>query len=930
VLFQVSDGYIQWQYQGDSTWTNLVSLMTLTGADGLDGTNGIVGLDGREVLFQVAEGYIQWQYQGDTTWTNLVSLSTVTGADGLDGVDGKDGKSAYEIYLENYPDYIGSETEWLNDLINGKLGTLATYTVAFDSNGGSEVVSQDVDFGYKAVKPINPTREGYTFDGWYINGNELWVFGGYVITEDITLTAQWKANEYTVTLDAGLGTINPSSIAYTYDSTVNLPTPVLADNYFMGWYNGETLVESGIWTITSDVTLTAYWIQAEYNVYYELNYGSLTQDDIATYGENYTVLDILRTGYTFLGWYDDSDQKYEGGMWSLESDLNLTAKWKANTYKMTLDANGGTLTGSTTIDVTYDESYTLEIPTPSGDAPFRGWYYGDIQITNSEGVSLNNFIFDENIVIFANYYIEIYSINDLIDVSLSLNESYKLMNDIDITELEWIPFGDNKKPFTGVFDGNEKYINGLQITNESKYIGLFGYNKGIIKNLKLSNISITVTLTNTYAFASAFVGANAGTINNLVTISGKIRINNTTNVYSSLGAIVGHNSSEILINNVTNNISIESKGPVMTGGIIGGSSKDIHINEAYNYGSILGSSDYVGGIVGKIHTSQSSIINYKVSVSNSGNQADISGNSNYVGGLIGSIYNWSITPIRSSLSIDLINSYNHGKVTGTGDSVGGLVGQIKHHINASTTKEHSLIININSSYNTGSIEGASVLGGLLGTISSSFDTKSMEVNITSSYNKGDIATNNEGYYFANAGGLIGEINSYSKSTFIKSSISNSYNSGNIISNKASSGGIIGIINNMYLDLNDNYNAGNIIASNNSGGIIGYMNSGSELSINNVFNFGIVKALNDTNNIGGILGYNGGYIKSTNTYYTNDIISNDLLVEGIKIGTKQTNLSIFTSTFFTDTLLWDNTIWDLTNIDIPNGIYPTLINDSLEE
>ena len=89
VLFQVSEGYIQWQYTGDTTWTNLVSLSTLKGSDGVDGTNGtdgvdgtngtngVDGSDGRDVLFQVSDGYIQWQYSGDTSWTNLISLETL-------------------------------------------------------------------------------------------------------------------------------------------------------------------------------------------------------------------------------------------------------------------------------------------------------------------------------------------------------------------------------------------------------------------------------------------------------------------------------------------------------------------------------------------------------------------------------------------------------------------------------------------------------------------------------------------------------------------------------------------------------------------------------------------------------------------------------------------------------------------------------------
>ena len=66
-----------------------------------------------------------------------------------------------------------------------------TYTVTFDSDGGSEIESQTVEEGKKATEPTAPTKAGYTFDGWYI-GTEKWSFIEYVVTEDMTLTAKWS------------------------------------------------------------------------------------------------------------------------------------------------------------------------------------------------------------------------------------------------------------------------------------------------------------------------------------------------------------------------------------------------------------------------------------------------------------------------------------------------------------------------------------------------------------------------------------------------------------------------------------------------------------------------------------------------------------------------------------------------------------------
>ncbi len=67
-----------------------------------------------------------------------------------------------------------------------------TYTVTFDSNGGSKVASQTVKKNNTVKKPTNPTRSGYTFKGWTLNGND-YNFSSKV-TSDIKLVAKWSKN----------------------------------------------------------------------------------------------------------------------------------------------------------------------------------------------------------------------------------------------------------------------------------------------------------------------------------------------------------------------------------------------------------------------------------------------------------------------------------------------------------------------------------------------------------------------------------------------------------------------------------------------------------------------------------------------------------------------------------------------------------------
>ena len=72
----------------------------------------------------------------------------------------------------------------------------AKYTVTFNSNGGSSVASQTITEGSKATKPSNPTREGYNFAGWTLNGN-TYDFNS-AVTGNITLTAKWTQKTYTI------------------------------------------------------------------------------------------------------------------------------------------------------------------------------------------------------------------------------------------------------------------------------------------------------------------------------------------------------------------------------------------------------------------------------------------------------------------------------------------------------------------------------------------------------------------------------------------------------------------------------------------------------------------------------------------------------------------------------------------------------------
>ena len=104
-----------------------------------------------------------------------------------------------------------------------------TYTITFDTVGGSEIAPITQDYGTAITIPADPTREGYTFIGW---DKEI---PTTMPTENMTVTAQWEINRYTITFDtAGGSEIAP--ITQDYGTAITAPEAPTREGYtFMGW-----------------------------------------------------------------------------------------------------------------------------------------------------------------------------------------------------------------------------------------------------------------------------------------------------------------------------------------------------------------------------------------------------------------------------------------------------------------------------------------------------------------------------------------------------------------------------------------------------------------------------------------------------------------------------------------------------------------------
>jgi len=226
-----------------------------------------------------------------------------------------------------------------------------TYTVSFDSGGGSTVSSiTGVRYDAAITKPADPNRTGYTFASWNKQADltDGWDFSNDKVTSNTTLYAKWAANEYEVTYEATGGTSSPTKSSVTYNQTYGTLASATKTGYtFDGWYTkadgaGSKVENSTVVNTASSHTLYAKWIANKYAVSFDPDGGtaSSTEDKSVTFGQVYgTLPSATKVGHTLDGWYTKAD----GGGSKVESNTvvdtaynhTLYAKWNINTYLVT-------------------------------------------------------------------------------------------------------------------------------------------------------------------------------------------------------------------------------------------------------------------------------------------------------------------------------------------------------------------------------------------------------------------------------------------------------------------------------------------------------------------------------------------------------------------------------------------------------------------
>ena len=277
-----------------------------------------------------------------------MSAGTITGCT----AGQEEGKTANGVFIVAG----GRFTQSPGAQITGEV--IGAYTVTFQSEGGSEVASQ-IRANTPADRPADPTKEGYTFIGWY-NGESEWDFETPV-TADLTLTAKWQVNRYTITFDTAGGS-EVAPITQDYGTTITPPAAPTRTGYtFAGW---DREIPTAM--PAENMTITARWQVNQYTITFKPENGG--QDIVIKqdYGTAITApANPTKTGYTFAGWDKTIPTTMPAG------DMTITAQWQVIQYTITFKPEYG---GE---DFVITQDYGTAITPPAAPTrtgyTFAGW-----------------------------------------------------------------------------------------------------------------------------------------------------------------------------------------------------------------------------------------------------------------------------------------------------------------------------------------------------------------------------------------------------------------------------------------------------------------------------------------------------------------------------------------------------------------------------
>ncbi len=330
------------------------------------------------------------------------------------------------------------------------------YTITFDTNGGSEIAPITQDYGTEITAPDNPTRKGYTFKGWDKEIPET------MPAENITVKAQWKINQYTITFDTNGGS-EIAPITQDYGTEITAPDNPTRKGYtFKGWDK-----EIPKTMPAENITVKAQWEINQYTIAFDTNGGSeiapITQD----YGTEITAPDNpTRKGYTFKGWDKEIPETMPA------ENITITARWK-DTEKPTGEIIIGTnkwnqFLNELTFGIFFKDTQEVTInAVDNSGVVFVSYLVTDKELSEAELNSLVFRAYEEPFCIDPNgeYIIYVMLVDENINITYLRSDRITL---------------DNIQPVISGIENGKTYCEAQTVTVDEKYVDTVTVNGTVV------------------------------------------------------------------------------------------------------------------------------------------------------------------------------------------------------------------------------------------------------------------------------------------------------------------------------------------------------------------------------------------------------------------------------------------------------------------
>lgn len=270
------------------------------------------------------------------------------------------------------------------------------YSVTWNGNGATSGVPSNLTKVTSATIST-PSRTGYTFNGWAASGtvsggtkNSSGYYTGGTVTigSNVTFTAQWTRNTYTISYTLNGGSVSGNPTSYNVDTAAfTLKNPTRTGYTFAGW-SGTGLSGSANKTVTiakgstGNRSYTANWTKNSYNVSWNTNGGSVSSiaANSVPYQNTFTVNQSpgTKTGHSFGGWSASggvTGTYQNGSSFTMPaSAVTLTAIWNKNSYNVSWNTNGGSVSSIAVSSVPYQNTFTVnQNPGTKFGHDFSGW-----------------------------------------------------------------------------------------------------------------------------------------------------------------------------------------------------------------------------------------------------------------------------------------------------------------------------------------------------------------------------------------------------------------------------------------------------------------------------------------------------------------------------------------------------------------------------